>query len=681
MAKKPRDPFDLPLNDDQRKALGLWLVQELNSALDAKGAVDTEVDYWHQLYEQARTRSGRSAPWPNAADLTSYLASEKVDAIHARILRTVWTEPVWTVEGWGDAADRAPFVEEFHQWKAEEERLQSVLDRLALICLIEPRGLLEVSEGTDTRIQRQRINAKVETNPLGGLQFDEKGQPQLAMGPDGKYADAGAQDLSADTVVDSNEPVRSGPEYRILPYRDSVILPGHARDKKEIRGYGKRFWRLYPELERQSQGPNAIYDAEAVRLMTTVQDKEPDAALQRSRQGVQVAKDKLTAEKELWEVTLLLDLNALLETYNESTLGSEYDGARWYVFTLHKPSWQLLRAQHDDLDRARYVPFILFPRPDRATEGFSFIGHKLITTIEEHTAWRNMIADKTATIVQAPIKRLQGALWDPMEQPFGPQAVIDVRDMREVEALELPEFGLQHAVQRELNMERTAERLSGINDIASGQVSQESRTLGEIQMATEQSFVRMDLVVRRFQESMEDLFQIRHAIWKRCLAEHPEGYQIPQSMQASLEGRGVQIPTDRAMAQMLEGTFRGKPYGSVQTADPSRRRTNWVQFLQILPRLQQTVPLPNPNPTELARAIWRETLRVFDVENKQAFLGSPAHPAQAQQMAQLMPLLQGLMGMGGPSGLPAGAGASPPAPGLSPPGGPPTMVPGPLGPQ
>ena len=36
--------------------------------------------------------------------------------------------------------------------------------------------------------------------------------------------------------VDTLEPVRSGPNYRILPYADSVIMPGHARDKQEIWG-------------------------------------------------------------------------------------------------------------------------------------------------------------------------------------------------------------------------------------------------------------------------------------------------------------------------------------------------------------------------------------------------------------------------------------------------------------
>ena len=43
-----------------------------------------------------------------------------------------------------------------------------------------------------------------------------------------------------------------------------------------------------------------------------------------------------------------------------------------------------------------------------------------------------------------------------------------------------------------------------------------------------------------------------------------------------------------------------------------------------LPFAMQTMPLPTVNPQVMARAVWRETLRVFNVENQQAFIGSPA---------------------------------------------------------
>jgi len=409
-----------------------------------------------------------------------------------------------------------------------------------------------------------------------------------------------------------------------------------------------------------------------VDKMTALEERQPDPALTRSLMSIAPTSDEVQAEKELWEVSVLLDLNALMDVYRLDNLpGKTYDGARWYVATVHLRTFQLLRFQHDDITRSRYVPVILFPRPDRVTEGFSLIGNKLITIIEEHTAVRNMRADRSAMAVQAPIKRQQGALWDPLEQPWGPKAVIDVRAMNEIEPMVVPDV-TQPLMVWEQGIERTAERLVGVNDIASGQVAQEARTLGEIQMATEQSFVRMDLIVRRFQEAMEDLAQIRHEIWKRTLAEQPEGVAIPGSMIASLEGRGAsidqQLPNKRITADLLQGTFRFKPHGSVETADPNRMRADWIQFLQALVPMMQAFPMLGPmlQTPQAARAMFRQMLRVFRVPNSQAFIGSPSQDVmasqQAMRQAQLQQLLGLMMGQPQPGMPPPGTGpqASPP---------------------
>ncbi len=242
-------------------------------------------------------------------------------------------------------------------------------------------------------------------------------------------------------------------------------------------------------------------------------------------------------------------------------------------------------------------------------------------------------------VLQSPIKRLQGGLWDPVEQPWGPKAVIDVRDMREIEPVVIPDLTAP-ALEHIQMMERTAERLSGINDIASGQVSQESRTLGEVQMATENSAVRMDLIVRQFQESMEDLGQIRHAIWKRCLAEYPNGQDASPSLLSGMEGRGVSIdefmPDKKVTAQLLEGAFRFKPNGSVETADPARRRQDFNMALQVLPVMQQTFPklVPLLQTQQAARAMFREFLRTYRIPNAQAFIGSPSADLMSMQQQE-----------------------------------------------
>jgi hypothetical protein len=651
MATRRAVPFEVHLSDAKRAEFTHWLCDEVQRALDARAATATDLDYWWSLYEQARTRLAKTTPWPDAADLTSFLGTEKVDALHARLMRTVWTEPLWTVEGWGESAARAPFVEEFHQWKAEEERLQTVLDRLALNALIEPRALLEVREGTDLRVTRVTRRVALEHDALTGAPvFEADGTPAYLRDPvTGEYVDApdDPQIASAEITVDQIERVRVGPQYRVLPYADSLILPGHARDKEEIWGYGKRFWKRLPLLQNAAKA--GLYDRAAVDRLTQVGEREQTAALSRANQVV-APQDGPTAEKELWELLVLATLDR--------------SGERWYLATIHLGQRELLRLQHDDLERSRFIPVILFPRPDRVTEGWSFLGHKLITVIEEHTAWRNMIADRASMAVNAPITRLQGALWDPELQPFGPKAVIDVRDHRELSRVEIGDVP-PSAIERERSIIAAAERLAGINDVALGVNSAEDRTLGEVNLVAQQSFVRMDLVIRRFQEAMEDLAQIRHEIWKRVLASMPNGMPAPHTVLLGLETRGAPtdewLPSGRVTAHLLEGVFRFKPRGSVETADLARLRTDFVAFLGILPRILQAFPslitaLQTP---QAAKAIWEHAMRVFRVPNKQAFLG-PTPSAMPPPAAGMPPsLTPGVVPPPPPGGPPLPTGPPP----------------------
>lgn len=686
--------WDVNLSVEQRTALSLWLKTELDNALASRAASELDVDYYHQLYEQARTRTQSNLPWPDAADLTSYIACEKVDSIHARIMKTIHVDPIWTVDGWGESADRAPFVEEFHRYKAEEERLQGVLDKWSLGGLIEPMTLLEVYESSERRTSRKQIQAKPQMNDLGGLVYGEDGNPQLQQNDDGTHVEeTDPNAFAVTTVVDSHDLVRTGPQYRVIPYRDAIITPAHARDKVDIWGYWKRVYPQWGNLKRLAK--QGVYDVDAVDGLGATSDRDDmvDPAMDRS--GTSVTPQEITAQKELWEGLVLCDVNDVLTDYHQKTIKGAGEGQRWYLVTMHLRSGVLLRLNHDDVDRSRYIPLILFPRPDRATEGFSLIGHKLITAIEEHTTYRNMGADASAMAINRPLLKMQGAIWDEDEQPLGPKSVITVRSPQDITQLQIAdvppsiEMGIDRA-------ERTAERLAGVNDIASGASNDSTPvTLGEEQMRTAASEVRIELVVKRFAEALEDLWQIRHAIWKRALSEQPDGIDAPQSLMVGLEGRGVPIeqymPNGKITAALLEGSFRGKPYGSVETADLNRQRSATMAFVQALGLARQIFPLLGPMfaTPRAAHAMARQILRVFRVPNPQAFLGSQAQDLEQQQLLNQMPLppaipppppmpMMGPPVMGGPPAM-GGPGMPPGPPHGMPPGPPPGMPPLPPG--
>jgi hypothetical protein len=642
--KRAETPYDVTLNADQKRDLVGWLCDAVQQSEDSRTASLADVEYWHKLYRQDLTRVGKQQPWADAADLTSYIGTEKVDAMRSRIMRTIFVEPIWTVEGWGASAEKAPIVEEFHQWQAEQEGLQRYLTRVIHLSLIEPRGVLEVYEDTVERRVRKQMRVGVQLNPISGLPLmGEDGEPVLVQGTDGQYVEV-MDDLaaSAEVIVDSTERVRRGPAYRVIPYRDFLVLPGHAADKADVWGYAKRIVRRVSDLKDRARA--GIYDMQDVEALGTDGDQSPTTELT----GVGMEKapetDPDTAEKELWEVLFLRDL--------------DNKGQRWYVATISVTQRVMLRVQHDDIGAGRYLVFTPFPRPDRACDGYSLIGHKLITTIEEHSAWRNMLADRAAMVVQAPVKRLEGALWDPEEQPWGPRAVIDVRQMEEVQPVVMPDLS-QPAIEREASIMQASERIAGLNDVALGVAPQESRTLGEVNMVAEQSFIRIEEVVKNLQETLEELGQVRHVIWQRALASMPDGLPVPQGMLVGLEQRGISVDgmaDSKIMARALDGNFRFKPRGSVETADVNRQRTDFVQFLQMLPQLIATWPalgqLVGQSP-QAARSVLEQALRLFRFPDRQAILGdnTQAMLTQAMQPAPAPPQAMA-PGMAPPPGMP-----------------------------
>ena len=655
MPKHSRQPFEVRLSKDQRDDLAVELSRSLDEALAARSTTDQDVEYFHTLYEQGRTR-GKNRPWADAADLTSYLGTQYVDVLRSQIVRTVMLDPVFVVEGYGQAESKAPFVEEFHSWQLEAEGFQQVFSRAVHLSLIEPRGVIEVYEDTLKRPVRKVINAKLRTAPDGTVLVDEKLEPVLEMGMDGRYVEV-LDDLtpSAKVEIDALETVCNGPRERTIAYRDYLQLPGHARDKSEVWGHAKRFYRRVDELQERAKAGQ--YDKEAVTELGTEDERASDTTLAGEPIAVAQKDETHTAEKELWEVLFLRNLDG--------------KGLRWFVATLHKDKQILLRVQYDDLGRSRFFSLVPFPRPNR-TEGYSYVGHKLITVIEEHTAWRNMLADRAAMQLQAPIMRMQGALWNPDIEPIGPKAIIPFRNPNEVSVLQIPD-ATGPAVERIRDAERAGERLSGINDASAGVQSEDKRTLGEVQLITEQSQGRSTEAVKNLQETLEEIFQVRHLLWQRALAEMPEGMEAPPSVVQSLEARGINIveamPNKRFMATMLAGTFRGKPRGSVEDADLNRKSQDFNQAIIALANMANINPavmavLQTP---QAAKAMIEAVIRYYRIEDKQAFLGSAA--SAAMQQVAMQQAMARLMGPGLP---PAGPGQPPPA---SPPAGGPAPSP------
>lgn len=691
MAVKPKKPkpFDVNLKEGELTDLATELCRDIDDALSARQAIIGDgglIDFCDWYYEQEKS-DPRDLPFPGAADLPSYFITENIDALRARLMKAVMgVKPLAFVEGWGDDASKAPYVEAFMDWQVRASDLQLQLANTIHGALIEDCYILEVTEKVETRRMVEKLHAKLEMSPDGGpvfkdgqpsLQMDEQGDPVTAqLGPDGKPMEAAAEVERTYTKAK-----RLGPQYDAISMKDFVFLPGHAKSQKQVYGYAYRFWERLPEL--QEKVTDGIYDAKAVDFLGESSDRDltgPTSAASEITPGYGPSIDK-----ELWQLSIKRDLDG--------------DGREeWYLATVSRYHQTILRLKLDlfvmKVGLPRCVPFVLFPRRN-SVYGYSYAGNKIMTLAEEHTSLRNMKADRSALATNMPIKVLRGAMWDPDREPLGVGRIIHVNSMDEVQPLEIPDVP-NSVIEMENSLHQAKERVGGLSDAFVGLLSRQARTLGENKLAAGGSAVRVDEVVGHLHRAMRQVLSLSLAIWVETLEADTNGMPAPTSVVQGLQSRGQELQDGRFTAQQLKGDFQFDPYGSDETADPERQLSNFNNSLMALANLGKVFTsiqgvFASP---QVGKWIMEEWARVYDVRDRQtlmtAFNQPPPPPPQPMPEPPAPPrvnislkgdlspqesqaLATGAPGAPAPMGPPQGGppvgapGAVPPPPGAAPP--------------
>lgn len=651
MAKRKSEVFDVNLDEGQRSDLAHDLCREIEDAFNARSAVIADgglIDLYDWFYEQGRS-APEDRPFPGAADLTSYIFTENIDALRARLMKSVQVEPFCIVDGWGQDAQKAPFVEAFHDWQIEEEGLFEELAKVVHGALIEDGYILEVRERVETRRLTEQLDVALELNEDGGPIIDvATNRPRMQIDPetgDFRAAQAGEPAVKVERV--STKTKRLGPEYDAISMKEFVYLPSHAKNMRQVYGYAYRFWARMAELDEQVK--DGVYDEDAVEQLGRQSD--------RGESGAPPVVDAPTSstvdaavEKELFQVSLKRDLDG--------------DGREeWYVATVSLKARQLLRLKLDTftmkVGRPRCVPFMLFPRRN-SVYGYAYAGDKLLTLAEEHTALRNAIADRSALATNAPMTVLQGSAWDPNEQPFGVGRTITVRSHDEVKQLQVNDVP-QSVIYLMRDVMQAKERVGGLADTAVGVQANENRTLGENNMVAAASAVRVDEPLGHFRRAIAHVMQLRHAIWIETLEAEQRGLEAPAEVVGRLAASGAELNNGRFTADQLKGRFRFKPYGSVDTADNGQRMQYFNQGLIALGNLSKlfqgfAAVFQNP---DVAKRILQEWARVYKVRDVDVFMKALMTPPQ-----QALPAPGGMQPQGAMGPAP---GAPPPAGGPLPP--------------
>lgn len=637
---KRQDPFDVALDEAATQALTQRLCDAIRIGLSARTKVMDDgglIDFAYSLYEQQGSPTGAGL-----GSLTSPIGTQMVDTLTAIASKTVFVEPFLIVEGFGDDSKKAPAVEEHLQWRFEDMRGQSTAVLAIQEAFIEEGAVLEVCEDAVAIRKHEVVKAAVATNADGTYILDPKTtEPTAATDPEtGALVPAPDGDEYVEVHRSYADTLRRGATLRLHSLKDFLFLPGHARDRRDVWGHALRFWMPLDEL-RVGEGDG---EYKHIDRLGTNQERQQRTEQDRSGTTVDVDQGSDKVEKELWRVQFYADLDA--------------KGLCFYVATVSLEHDTIVRLRHDWLGRWRQVYLNPYPRT-YSVYGYSLLLHKLLTTIEGHTAFRNMNAYRATLKSNAPMKRLHGAQWDPAVQPLGAGEVIDVMSMNELEPLAFEDV-TAHAFQREREFYEEAARIVGVSDILASVNPKVSRTLGENEMVTEQSFTRAENPIRNLQEGFEEVGELIHAIELKTLEDLEHGLEPPASVADNVRQRLGEGTTfdGRFTPQMLMGRYRFKPRGSVETADPNRRVNTFTNMLALMGLLAERNPdlarrYASP---EVADALNQQFVELARIRDKQAFL-KPLPPAPLPQ------------GAGAPPGAPQGAlppGLPPMPPGLPP---------------
>jgi hypothetical protein len=269
----------------------------------------------------------------------------------------------------------------------------------------------------------------------------------------------------------------------------------------------------------------------------------------------------------------------------------------WYLLTVHLPTRTILRCKLDTfvmrVGIPRCVPFVLFPRRN-SVYGYSYAFDALLTLAEEHTALRNMKADRGALATNAPMKVLQGALYDPEAQPIGVGRAIYVREMNEVQPLQIPDVPAS-AVQQTIEQVQAVERVSGLSGTTpSACCRRKQRTLGEQRLVAGGSAVRVDEVMGHLHWAIAQVMQLANAIWVDTLEADGKGMDAPGVVTDTAAGPRRRPAGRQVHGAMLKGNFQFEPL-RLRCDGRSAAAARGLQCgLEALANLAKAVPALQP---------------------------------------------------------------------------------------
>jgi hypothetical protein len=593
MAVNPADGVErIKFKDDERLNFGHELLERVNSARTGMSELLKRLEKWMSYYESDLPE--KDFPWEGCSNINIPLIQSHVDTWHASVNDIMLTPRPWmTVNPPANVnvpniKDGALAVQDaLYQVQDELMGLRAVVDKWNLNSLMQQAGIVKLRWVEEFRTVK-RVGPVMDATGVPAA--DEMGQPIT----------------KAQTV---QEPKFKGPRPEIVDLHNFVIYPLTADSIEDAQIVGDRFRMSETAIRRKiKDGAWDKQQAEAciARMGTESSYNDPAAPsdAQDDREGV----ERLSDAEMLWFWELIAPYDADGDGLKEDC-----------VFTIEADSGIIVRATTYPYWHGRryYIAQKPFPRPRQR-----FFGRSLPQMLEhmqrEINAVHNQRADATTISISPPFLRLRSSDIDADTVQFYPGAEIPVDGMDEIQQLQVSP--LIPGIEIEQQAKDWSERASPINDLAMGrQTEGNKKTLGEVQIVTQKSGLRVaDVVARLQEEGMTELAQQTVGLMYQFMTdEELDFYNVTR--------------------ELLTVPWNLQPHGTIATADKQMKRQE-ADFMYMLLMGAQGAP-PNPlvsnDPMHLYK-LTQDLLQAHERKDVENYIGTEQELQMQIQQAQMM---------------------------------------------
>jgi hypothetical protein len=477
------------------KMIGEVVCEEIKKSLAANDKTYQLAKRCQNQYNQVtrwmETGKEVTVPWKGAADYFIPLTEWVVDAVHARVLNTLFSqEPYMEATGVESSdVDRAPGVTDFLDMVFREKiKLYDNTNFFWKQMLTNPFAVLkyDVVKEYDRIISKQP--ALVFINPATGDQQQLlKDDPEIEMKLQ-EMIQSGYQPSGENEVwVSEDKAIIDGPQLKYVRFEDYIYCPNAKRDTR-LYWEGDRFWLTLNEMNLKAMQEKFI--KESVDMVKRSLDLSSISGSEKV-----IAQRSQLRECFHWYGRFPFNKNNEVDFNDPEAIEQE---VYCVVDYKEKELLQIMRWYHRRL-----------PYPDRCyirgefEETEEFIGRslamKLYMTQKELNSLHNTIMNNAWIAMQKIFvkkKTLQGSEWDKPEVYPGVMWEEDMTgDIRVLEVGDVKAIGME----MESTLLNFAERISNISIFQTGTARQEggNKTLGEVNKTISEGNQGLDKFIQR----------------------------------------------------------------------------------------------------------------------------------------------------------------------------------------